>query len=306
MLPRDPYQAMLNKMDVRFHVQWELERQVARSPTVEWSDFVASDFAVLKDCAKDSTPKVDEVVKAVMARKAGHVMVAAEAVSTAGTKSSKTRRLLVEVDREEESIRSNDLRGVGNSSADWAYGGRIAYSVLVQPVSLRSADCVRTVETSESDRHGIRDHQQSLPKGSHAAPIDTPDNPFSSSSTSKRANPDRLSFAMSLRAPDMPGKSFRLARRFGSRRVITFKLKDCSQKHRQDVLELFMGRVFILLGRPYRAVWAPPDRDAVFAVESGDEMDGVVLRNHKVLDPVMPLFSELMASEWSKLCLYSA
>lgn len=95
----------------------------------------------------------------------------------------------------------------------------------------------------------------------------------------------------------MPGKSFRLARRFGSRRVVTFKLKDCVQKHRNQLLDLFMGRIFVLFGRSYRAVWAPPDRDSVIAVEMGDELEGVILRPREAPDPLMPRFADLMASK---------
>ena len=61
----------------------------------------------------------------------------------------------------------------------------------------------------------------------------------------------------------------------------------------------------MLFGRGYRAIWAAPDREAVIAVEVGDEVEGVILRNHKVPDPIMPSFEELMASEYFILLSWS-
>jgi hypothetical protein len=60
-------------------------------------------------------------------------------------------------------------------------------------------------------------------------------------------------------------------------------------------MELFRGRVFVVLGRTYRALWSPPDRDNVFAVETGDQVSG--LFRAWTSEPEMPSFEELLASE---------
>jgi len=211
------------------------------------------DFNTLTGSAVHTVPRVDELMTAILARKAaeasfrsiGHESMLALPAD------GRRARLLDEVDREEESIRDDDMRGVGNDSPDWPFGGKISYSITVKPCASRSDDRVST---------GLGSYvppTRCFPfKSGCNGPVDPPGNPFSPCAGPDESSPsaDRLPFSMSLQAPDMPGKSFRLARRFGSRRVITFKLKECGQKNRQQLLELFMDRVFILFGRAFCAV----------------------------------------------------
>ena len=282
---------MLNKADVRFHVQWELERIIARSKLVDWHDFLVEDLTKLGGNAAESMARVREVYQTVLARKggAGGIDITASEIVQ-----ERKARMLTEVDREEVSIRADDKRGLGNDSVDWPYGGRISYSVIVRPVSLQSDDCIR-MNRPCSPEPILASSSRYL---SSDGPVDPPDNPFSPANSTRdlpRSLED-LPFSMSLRAPDMPGKSFRLARRFGSRRILTFRLKHCGGEDRKRVFQLFMGRLFVLFGRGFRAIWAAPDREAVIAIEVGDDLEGIIFRNHKVPDPVMPSFEGLMAS----------
>jgi hypothetical protein len=63
------------------------------------------------------------------------------------------------------------------------------------------------------------------------------------------------------------------------------------------MFDLFVGRQFALFGRIYRAIWAPADKSAVYAVEVNDEIDGLTWpAGIKRYDPVMPSFVELLKS----------
>ena len=126
---------MINKLDVRFHVQWELERLVAKSKMVEWRDFQASDFDSLSGCAVDAFPKVQYVLDTVHIRKTGSKQSRNphSVLHERGSMTSRKTRMLVEVDKEEESIRANDLRGLYNDSVDWPFGGRSPIPSLSGP-----------------------------------------------------------------------------------------------------------------------------------------------------------------------------
>jgi hypothetical protein len=255
ILPRNPYQSALDGQDTPFAVQWELERQIARSDTVSWGDVEMDDISTLKGNAQEAIPKVERLKRRIEGCKAGH--------STAHDIPVTSRRaqMHVEMDKEEISIRANDLRGVGSKSVDWPYGGKITYSILVEPSTVYDDSSIQTdnipvnIPWTPSQARG---------------PTDTPDNPFSPHPT-QQSSPNRLPFTMTLLPPGMPGKSFRLARRFGSRRVLSVKWKSSKDNRNalnsEQLLTLFSGREFVLFGRRYAPIWAPADRNMVFMVE---------------------------------------
>nr|XP_031858493.1 uncharacterized protein CI109_006138 [Kwoniella shandongensis]KAA5525565.1 hypothetical protein CI109_006138 [Kwoniella shandongensis] len=281
------YQAMLYKFGIQFHVQWELERLINQSNDLDWSDFRPSDFIPLRGPALKATKSFDRVLAMVKERKLGRVDNAPSAPNE-NQVSEKKARLLQEVDREENSIVAGDMKGVGNDCIDWPYGGKIVYTIAVVPIESKpySARNGLTRTNSNGSFSGLTARS--------IGPIDTSDNPLGPRAFSY--SPTSALFSFQLRPPSMPGKSHRLARRFVSRRIITFKIKDCLPKYREQVLGLFIGKVFVVFGRPYRALCAPADGEAIFAIETADEGIGI-LRNFFSTEPKMPMFAGILASE---------
>ena len=297
ILPRCSYQAMLYKKDVKFHVQWQLERELARYPTLSWDDFDPTDFDELQGDAAAAEPNIRQLLDKVAHRKLGDAsIISGSDVTAAATLRLRQSKMLQEVDLEERSIRSGDLAGCGQADKFW-YGGKIAYTVIVKPASLRSSACLQTAQLNESDRPDGRHVVVDRPART-TAPLHDPENPMGPGSSS-RAKTKRLPFIMSLRAPDMPGRSSRLARRFGSRRILNFKLVDFQDGHRNAAIDLFVGRCFILFGRTFRALWAPADRDVVFAVETNDTLPGVTSSGRFLYEPEMVSFNQIFTSGWS-------
>ncbi|KAK8861624.1 hypothetical protein IAR55_002447 [Kwoniella newhampshirensis] len=291
------YQAMLNKRGVRFHVQWELERLIGRNEGLSWSHFTPEDFIPLCGPVTNAAKHVEDVLLRVVERKNGTSLPRGdeEWLSSDRQISGKNARMLQEVEREEASIVAGDLKGVGNDSIDWPFGGKINYTVAVVPqiAKIDSFDHLRT----KADRTNSADKRRQAFAAStrSACPIDTSDNPLGPHAASNTSPSDlSSSFKFQLRAPSMPGKSHRLARRFGSRRVITFKVKDCLPKYRDQVVNLFVGRVFVVFGRPYRAIWAPADGDTIFGIETPDE-GPEILKSYLRVEPTMPSFDEMFA-----------
>jgi hypothetical protein len=56
----NPYQQLFWKKDIRFHVQWELERLLAQNDTITWEDFQANDFGILAGDVREVMPKSRE------------------------------------------------------------------------------------------------------------------------------------------------------------------------------------------------------------------------------------------------------
>ncbi|RXK35887.1 hypothetical protein M231_06851 [Tremella mesenterica] len=285
VLPRCPYQAMLYKHDVKFHVQWELERALVRHPVLSWPDFEASDFDSLQGSVVEAAPLVRPLLDKVLARKSGTASASAEdTLLVQGPMGQRRLKMLHEIDREEASIRAGDLSGCGTGDDGW-YGGKINYSITVKSASLRSEECVTLLSDSVQDLY----HQRDILKTE--GPMDDPENPMGITSITKPVT--RFPFSMTLRQPDMQGKSFRLARRFGSRRVITFKI-DVKEQDRNKLLSLFIGRVFVIFGRAYQALWAPADRDSVFAIETNHSVPSVTYSGRFTREPGMPTFAEIL------------
>jgi hypothetical protein len=108
----------------------------------------------------------------------------------------------------------------------------------------------------------------------------------------------KLGFSMELRPASMTGKSFHLARKFGSRRILQFKFADISNPQaRQEMFDLFNGRKFVLAGRVYRAWSAATDKSAVVAIEVDHSIPGVTIGSRMPrMDPDMPSFLEQLRS----------
>lgn len=267
VLPRNPNQSQMDKLDIHFSVQWELERQVARQSDLSWEHIRLADLELLKGGSFQAIPKIEGVLALVRARTTSAAVNNPRQLVAAELTITRRMRMLTEMDLEEESIRQNDNRGVGTDNAAWTHGGKISYIIIVRPASILNNRCVSLADTSPSN-------------SSDGNPFNVLDGP----------SPDRLNFTMSLCPPEMPGKSFRLARRFGSRRVISFKLKEfTSASQKAELMKLFIGRKLLLFGRIYRALWAPPDRDSVFVVETNET-------SKLSRDPPMPSFLEILDS----------
>ena len=267
ILPPNPHQQKINQMDIPFSVQWELERLIARQSDISWAEFEQQDLDMLKGTSFDVMPKIENTMADVRMRTTGTQINGPGRVISAETTIVRRKRMLTEMDMEEESIRRGDLPGVGTDNPRWSHGGKICYSVVVRPANARNNHCVSLSETSAFPRKGY--------------PVKILEQPV----------PDKLNFTMDLCPPEMPGKSFRLARRFGSRRILSFKLKDfTSSKQKSDLISLFTGRILVLFGRTYRALWAPPDKDSVFAIETNDS-------NQQLSEAPMPAFQEILESE---------
>lgn len=268
VVPVNPHQDELYRRQTPFYVQWEISRLIIKHPTVAWADVTTEDFDFFR--LPDAALQVAAWLEGIARRKAGIDVGDTGSRRMSETISGRRRRMLLELQKEDESILKNDLRGVLSADPDWRYGGKVAFVVTVSPATGRPSDKILlpgvTVPATE-------------PGGF---------NPFVDSTNAKITN--TLPFLMSLNAPDIPGKSFRLARRFGSRRVLQFRLKGFkSAADKSRLKDLFVGRRFLLFGRTYRALWSPPDRDSVFAIETPEGYQGP--------DAVMPTFSEVLASE---------
>ncbi|WVQ93483.1 hypothetical protein IAU59_000557 [Kwoniella sp. CBS 9459] len=292
----NPYQAIFAKHDIWFHVQWEFARMIEQHPTVTWADIELADIRDLKGPASDVIPTMEGIISAAAKRKLGDDDLRPEGTFKKPTSITERKaRILAEVDHEEDSIRKGDMRGLGNDSLAWSYGGKLVYTVAVCPTEFKS-EFTRSESRSrvEAAPQPIRSRSMSRTCSSfsrtHSGPTDPADNPLRPGAM----DPDAFPFKLILRAPDMPGKSYRLARRFGSRRIINFKLKDVPYNSREKVLEMFVGKIFIIFGRPYRALWAPAGSDSVFAIETNEEVSGMSPYRQSLL-PEMPSFEGLLS-----------
>jgi len=269
VLPRCPFQQQLDASGVRFSVQWELERLLACQSDVGWDDIRLDDLVMLEGAPSHMVPNLGSFIAHLTARRSGSQSAASwRRAWTVGPTNTRRARMLLEMDQEEVNTQANDYGITGKRDEARVYGGKVSYAIVVRPAIRFEGQCVSTAHNTNS--------------------VGTRQDP--------RANSDRHQtnsfwFKMSLCPPDVTGKSFRLARRFGSRRVITFRLKDFRSHQKADVIGLFVGRRFLLFGRTYRALWAPPDRDSVFAIEV---FDGSCAVHH---DIPIPSFQDVLNSE---------
>lgn len=156
-------------------------------------------------------------------------------------------RTLVEIDQEERSILNQDLRGVQNDSRDWSYGGKLMLAVNLE-----------------------YDTNPSAPPAPSSVATD---NPFAPA----------WPFNMRLQPIEMPGRSNRLARRFGSRRLLYLRFGSVPRQQRDLVFALFRGHGLVLFGRVFRVLYIPTDSDTAIAVQVDEAAPGApALREPKV------------------------
>ena len=282
LLPRNPYQSMMDYHDVKFAVQWEMERLISEISSLSWADVHAEHILKLKGSVADILPRLPNILSEVMHEKGQSAELDRGRMENT-TSRERRNRMYFELDKEEESLENGDLRGLGNDSPDWPYGGKVSFTIRIQPARSRdlkgSRLAYRTGSTLSSPIPSIPERK------------DDPDNPMG---VVQQADPTKRSYTVSLGPPDMQGKSFRLARRFGSRRIVSLKYKSTdfrSPKQREGLVELLSGRHLVLFGRVYRAMWAVPDGDSVYMIETGDHVMGAA--RLKPWDR-MPAFADLL------------
>jgi hypothetical protein len=271
--PTNPYHGYMSRHNVSFHTEWTLVQHVSRSGTITWDEITMVDVQRL------TSEDADVVLADVEARVA----------DTSRPRSSRRRdAVALEAAREEADIQSNTRRGVGSYDKDWPYGGNIVYSIAVD-----LADKARS-----SERVQILQQSPPSPTNPYRSPrkrdglSDETSNPFGMMASNKP--PPDLKFTTTMQKARLGGKSYRLARRFGSRRIVTFKISS-RIRTQHNVVDMFAGRIMLVMGRTYRAFWATPEGDNVFAIETGDELPEGLTR----VGPPMPAFQDLMARECS-------
>ena len=286
--PINQHQQLFWQRDVQFHVQWELQRRMAQQSIFGWDDLDVSDLVILQGSVAEAIPKIELVMHAGAQRaawKQEDELGTRLTVSTLRSRESEitkilqsqphtgsdaVRRICTEADREERSIRAQDEKGSYSDDPDWKYGGKLIYTVYIRPV--------------EKDRRG-------RPAADSRSPIEL----YRQIETYP---PTSLQFSMELRPTTMTGKSFHLARKYGSRRVLNFKFADIkAPSARKEMFGLLEGRRFVLLGRVYRAWWAATDKSSCIAIEVDDSIPGLTVPDTiKRNDPKMPSFIDQLAS----------
>lgn len=188
------------------------------------------------------------------------------------------------MDREERSILAQDGKGLGSDDPDWSYGGKLVFAVAV---SYRPEGTgIRPVVYNRSSVDEIDPICSSV-----NGPIDTPDNPFG-----KTAQPKTWPFKFKLCQVDQPSKSTRLARRFGSRRILTIRFAQVPKKQRSELFFLLRGRALVLFGRVYRLLFNTPDSEATVFVQTDESPPDAP----DLSEPTMPSYEELLESEYPR------
>ncbi|WVF65849.1 hypothetical protein IAT40_000586 [Kwoniella sp. CBS 6097] len=292
----NPYQAIFAKHDVWFHVQWEFARMIEQHDTVTWADIELRDIRSLKGTSSEVIPQMKRIISAAAARKLGEESpVVKGSLENSLSETDRKAKLLAEVDYEEASIRNGDLRGLGNDSLDWPYGGKLVYTVAVLPTEFKEeytrSETRSRAPTSLNSSRSMSRTSSSFSRTS-SGPVSTPDNTLGPSTAT--VGPYAFPFKFVLRAPDMPGKSHRLARRFGSRRILNFKFKDVPYSSREALLDMFLDKILLVFGRAYRALWAPAGSDSIFAIET-NEIVGGMTQYRNIQSPDMPSFQEFFS-----------
>jgi hypothetical protein len=212
------------------------------------------------------------------------------------------QRIKLEAELEDTDIACG-MSAQGTGSRERPYGGRIMYSFLIDKATragprvqlLAPVATTAPIAIGSGTSNGF--HRDRDPQSMHAGPTDNADNPLGIVSATAPTHPAaKYPFTITMQPPRMTGKSFRLARAIGSRRVLSFKIsKKIRHEQRAQIKGMFAGKVLLVLGRAYRAFWATPEGDNVFAVETGDELPRGWKRP---VEPAMPGFLDLMAREY--------
>lgn len=114
----------------------------------------------------------------------------------------------------------------------------------------------------------------------------------------------RYPFDFDLLPVESPSTSTRLARRFGSRRILTLRFKNVPRKNgaREKLFVLLRGRALVLFGRVFRVMWIGPDSEKAVAIQTNE-------RPHKappLNEPIMPSFLNIVLGETASYDLLTA
>ncbi|WWC68587.1 uncharacterized protein I206_102517 [Kwoniella pini CBS 10737] len=294
---QSPYTAFFNKQGINFYLQWELDRLISQHETLKWRDFQLSELSKLKGkSVLEAVSLIGEIIDSANRRITSHQQMGTSRPRS--TKISDRKALLLtEVENEEASIMANDLHGVGTERVDWPYGGRIQYTISVQMADKNEGCFEKTYEPPTlSQENNIYHRAQRTFSRSTSLPSQR-------KQTLEKLNgheeqpivnqAQKFPFKLVLRPPEMPGKSCRLARRFGSRRIISLKIKDVPNRFRSELKAMLAGRCFVILGRPYRALWCTADGEGVMLVEVPEHAPGSVTTGRE-LEPSMPTFLRIL------------
>jgi len=256
ILPKNSYQKRLNDI-VNFYVQWELERHVQDTKAVSWDDFTFDDFEAMAGSASDIIPRIPSFVRWVHERKNG---MERSGQLKGDAYLVPAPPLCTEMDMEETSIVKGDLRGLGNDDPQWSYGGKLVFCVSVEPGR------TRPMRLGSVNGNGAAED----------------DNPFNTTV--------EWPFSFKLRQIEQPGKSTRLARRYGSRRILSIRFGQIPQHARRRLFHMLVGRGLVLFGRVFRMIWIQPDSDSGVAVETNEQPPG----SPALQPPLMPSILQLL------------
>ncbi|CAK9781596.1 hypothetical protein CC85DRAFT_6079 [Cutaneotrichosporon oleaginosum] len=99
-------------------------------------------------------------------------------------------------------------------------------------------------------------------------------------------------FSFDLLPVTSPSTSTRLARRFGSRRILTLRCKNVPRRNgaREKLFTLFRGRALVLFGRVFRVMWIGPDSEKAIAIQTNE----VPPCGTALAEPPMPSFLNII------------
>lgn len=237
------YQARMDKLDVPYHWQWYIATHVQEG-LISWTDIEFSywdklDVPSLIEPPVTTTPsKRNKVSVEPVERLPLH-----EWVRFVGRQGSPDFEPLPlpprwadidkELAREEISLRNDDDVRLGCLAPDRWYGGKIVFNIVLCPPS---------ASTSKSPHRAV-------------SRTDSTDS-FSGTPSSSMPPSDKITFRL---APPAHGtRSTRFARKWGSRRFIHCTLPEKLDQAR--MYHYFINRVFNILGRSFRALYAKSPR----------------------------------------------
>ncbi|BEI84969.1 hypothetical protein CcaverHIS002_0503700 [Cutaneotrichosporon cavernicola] len=99
-------------------------------------------------------------------------------------------------------------------------------------------------------------------------------------------------FDFDLLQVESPSTSTRLARRFGSRRVLTLRFKSVPRRNgaREKLFVLLRGRALVLFGRVFRVMWIGPDSEKAMAIQTNEVPPNAT----PLAEPSMPSFLHIV------------
>lgn len=109
-----------------------------------------------------------------------------------------------------------------------------------------------TTRTGKRTSHQLRSNASSQRKGESLADLAFP-------------------FSFDLLPVESPSTSTRLARRFGSRRILTLRFKNVPRNgSREQLFFLIRGRALVLSGRVFRVIWIGADSEKAIALQTNE------------------------------------